>query len=161
VRTSVEDVATWAGVVTGQEALFHALRSLPCPVTVETLFLTVTDGIPGAMNTFLAPGQVATKEAAEAITLQDCLALLTADAVIIADSFGVVAKHIVEKWLTGRFSKEGFRSAMLTVLTVHRTARQKQTPTFRLIMTGAFTLFLIRVGIAHTSGRLYQNSLML
>ena len=56
------------------------------------------------MNTVLVPGQVATKEAAETIAFKHRLALLTANPVIIADSFGVIAKHMDEKWLTGRFS---------------------------------------------------------
>jgi hypothetical protein len=49
------------------------------------------------MNTFLVPGQVTAKPAAVAIAFKDGLALLTADPVMIADSFIVVAKHIDEK----------------------------------------------------------------
>jgi hypothetical protein len=73
-------------------------------VTIETLFLGIADRVPGAMKTSLASGQVAAKEAAEAIALKDGLALLTADPVIITDSLIMVAKHIVKKWLTARVS---------------------------------------------------------
>jgi hypothetical protein len=45
------------------------------------------------MHTFLVSGQVTAEEAAVAIALKDGLALLTADPVIIPDSFGVVAWH--------------------------------------------------------------------
>jgi hypothetical protein len=81
-------------------------RSALSPVLSDNkdLFRRLADCIPGAMNTSLAPGQVTAKEAAKAIALKDCLALLTADAVIIADSLGVVAKHMVRKWLIARIS---------------------------------------------------------
>ena len=62
-------------------------------MTIKTLFRRLADRIPGAMNTSLAPGQVAAKPAAIPIAFKDGLALLTADSVIIPDSFGVVAKH--------------------------------------------------------------------
>jgi hypothetical protein len=66
-------------------------------VTVQTLFRRVAHRKPGAVSTFLVPGQVTAKEAAEAIALKDYLAVLTADPVIIADSLRVIAKHIDEK----------------------------------------------------------------
>jgi len=62
-------------------------------VTVETFFRRLAERIPGAMQAGLASGQVAAKEAAKAIAFKDCLALLTADPVIVPDSFGVFAKH--------------------------------------------------------------------
>jgi hypothetical protein len=49
------------------------------------------------MNTSLAPGQITPKPAAEAIALKHCLAVLTADSVIIPYSFVMVAKHMDEK----------------------------------------------------------------
>jgi hypothetical protein len=49
------------------------------------------------MQTWLVTLQVTAKEAAEAIALKDCLAFLTADTIIIPDSFVVVAKHIMRK----------------------------------------------------------------
>jgi hypothetical protein len=77
----------------GLDALIRSLRSLPCGVTVQTFFLSLADLKPSAVQTVLVACQVPAKEAAEAIALKDCLAPLTADAVIIPDSFGVVAKH--------------------------------------------------------------------
>jgi hypothetical protein len=47
------------------------------------------------MQTGLMPLQGTAKEAAVAIAFKDGLTRLTADPVIIADSFGVVAKHMV------------------------------------------------------------------
>jgi hypothetical protein len=78
-----------------RDALIRALCSLPCGVTVETFLRSLADRIPGAMDTVLAAGQVTAKEAAEAIAFQYHLAVLTADSVIIPDSFVVVTKHIV------------------------------------------------------------------
>jgi hypothetical protein len=52
------------------------------------------------MDTVLSAGQVAPKEAAEAITLKHGLAVLTADPIIIPDSLIVFAKHIDEKMAT-------------------------------------------------------------
>jgi succinyl-CoA synthetase alpha subunit len=66
-------------------------------VTVQTLFCSLADGIPGAMKTVLVPGQVTAEEAAEAIALKNRLAVLTADPVIIADSLRVVAKHKISR----------------------------------------------------------------
>jgi hypothetical protein len=57
------------------------------------------------MQTGLVPGHVTAKEAAKAIALKDGLALLTAEPVIIADTFGVVAKHMVKRSPSGRFSQ--------------------------------------------------------
>jgi hypothetical protein len=51
-------------------------------MTVETFFLSLADLKPGAMQTVLVARQVTTKEPAEAIALQDCLALLTAGPII-------------------------------------------------------------------------------
>jgi hypothetical protein len=73
--------------------LIRALGSLPCGVTVQTLFRRLANCIPGAMNTVLVPGQVTAEEAAVTIALKHRLARLTADPVIITDSFVVVAKH--------------------------------------------------------------------
>lgn len=64
-------------------------------MTVETCFRRVADRKPGAMQTGLMPLQGTAKEAAVAIAFKDGLTRLTADPVIIADSFGVVAKHMV------------------------------------------------------------------
>ncbi len=66
------------GVFTGLEALIRALRSLPCGVTVQTLFLSVADLKPGAMDTVLAARQVTAKEAAKAVSFKDGLAVSTA-----------------------------------------------------------------------------------
>jgi len=46
----------YGGVFTELDALICALRSFPCGVTVQTFFLSIADGIPGSMNTSLAPG---------------------------------------------------------------------------------------------------------
>ncbi len=46
------------------------------------------------METVLAARQVTAEEATKAVSFKDSLAVLTADPVIIPDSFGVVAKHI-------------------------------------------------------------------
>jgi hypothetical protein len=69
------------------------IGSFPCHMTVQTFFRRLADRIPGAMQTGLVPGQMTAEEAAIPIALKDRLARLTADPVIIADSFGVVAKH--------------------------------------------------------------------
>ncbi len=84
----------------GLDALIRCLRSLPWGVAVQTLFRSLTHRIPGAMETVLVAGQVTAKEAAKAIALKHRLASLTADPVIIPDSFGVVAKHMDEKMAT-------------------------------------------------------------
>ena len=60
------------------------------------------------MQTGLMPRQIAAEEAAKAIALKHGLAYLTADPVIIPDSFVVVAKHTVRKWLTTRFPSARF-----------------------------------------------------
>jgi hypothetical protein len=73
--------------------LIRALCSLPRRVTIETLFRRLADRKPGAMQTGLVSGQVTAKPTAEAIALKDGLAVLAADPVIIADSFGMVTKH--------------------------------------------------------------------
>jgi hypothetical protein len=88
----------------GFDALIRTLRSLPRGVTAQTFFRRLADRKPGAMQARLVPGQVTAKEAAEAITFKDRLALLTADPVMIPDSFGVVAKHMVRTWLSARIS---------------------------------------------------------
>jgi hypothetical protein len=62
-------------------------------MTVHTLFRRLADCIPGAMQTGLVPGQVTAEEATKAIAFKDRLARLTADPVIIRNSFGMVAKH--------------------------------------------------------------------
>jgi hypothetical protein len=72
----------YAGVFTWLEALFRALCSLPCSVTVQTLFRRLADRIPGAMHTVVVPCQVTAEEAAKAIALKHRLALLTADPAI-------------------------------------------------------------------------------
>jgi hypothetical protein len=58
---------SWRGLLTGHDTLIRALCSLPCGVTVQTLFRSLADRIPDAMNTVLVSGQVTAKEAAEAI----------------------------------------------------------------------------------------------
>ena len=65
----------------------------------------------------------------------------------------------MRKQLTGRFSQVGFRLAMLAMLTIHRTVRQK--PSFWLFMAEAFTWLLRSFGMAHKTRQLYQNSLIL
>ena len=72
----------YGGVFTELDALICALRSLPCGVTIETLFRRLADRIPGAMQTGLVPGQVTAEEAAVTIALKHRLARVTADPVI-------------------------------------------------------------------------------
>ena len=48
------------------------------------------------MQTGVMSRQIAAKEAAKAIALKDRLARLTAHPVIIANSLGMVAKHMVQ-----------------------------------------------------------------
>jgi len=83
----------YAGVFTRLDALIRALCSLPCGVTVQTLFHRLADWKPGAMNTEVVPCHVTAEEAAITIALKHRLALLTAEPVIIAYSLMVVAKH--------------------------------------------------------------------
>jgi hypothetical protein len=63
--------------------------------------------------------QVAAKEAAVAIALKDCLALLTADSVIIPDSLRVFAKHIGKRSLPGRVTTAGLSFPLLFAADIH------------------------------------------
>ncbi len=65
--------------------------SLPCPVTIETFFFPGAHLIPG-MDTLFPADQITAEPAAVAKAFQDNAAILTADAVVVADSFGVVTK---------------------------------------------------------------------
>ena len=100
MRSIIAKPEGYGGVVTALDALIRVLCSLPRHMTVQTFFRSLADLKPGAMQTTLVPGQVTAKEAAEAIALKYCLAVLTADPVIIADSCGMVTKHRNEKIAT-------------------------------------------------------------